>query len=91
MDINDSSTSLDFTDTATWNKLLHKSAAHQTPAAFTPTVAARQCAGVGGISLPSAHEKDMFLVMAHPALDAIIAVWESTDDDQTISRRALLI
>lgn len=96
VDINDSgvaAASLDFTDTATWNKLLRKSAADQAPAAFTPTVAARKGAAgqkghSGGVlSFPlSIHEKDMFLVMAKPVLGTIITVWEMTDDDQIVRR-----
>ena len=84
--------SMDFTDTATWNKLLHRSAAYQAPAAFTPTVAARKGASAwaraGGEAdfYPSAHEKDMFLVMAKPVLDAIIKVWETSEDDSIMFR-----
>ena len=47
LDINDTDGSaLDFSDSVMWQKLLSKSAADQVPAAFTPTVAARQHASV---------------------------------------------
>jgi hypothetical protein len=82
-DITDSRTSsLDFTDTAAWNKLIKKSAADQAPAAFTPTVAARKEARLP----PSVHERDMFTVMAKPVLETIITLWNSTDDPGLISR-----
>ena len=83
---------IDFTDTATWNKLLRKSAMDQAPAAFTPTVAARRLtSGTGGLksqyTLPlSIHEKDMFLVMAKPVLETMIIIWEISDDDRIIRR-----
>jgi brefeldin A-resistance guanine nucleotide exchange factor 1 len=75
MSINDTENSTDmtadFTDMATWNKLLRKSAADQAPAAFTPTVAARK---VGQSLYMSANEKDMFLVMANPYLRMLLTI-----------------
>ena len=71
---------LDFSDTATWNKLLRKSAEDQEPAAFTPTVAARSKLAL------SVEEKDMFLVMAKPVLETLIVVLETSDDDQVVRR-----
>lgn len=98
LDINDTGITgagsglIDFTDTATWNKLLRKSAMDQAPAAFTPTVAARRLTSSGGghksqYALPlSIHEKDMFLVMAKPVLETMIIIWEISDDDRIIRR-----
>jgi hypothetical protein len=61
---------LDYSDDISWNKLLHKGWADQVPASFTPTIAARRGASGEDIDSrylnlfpPSAHEKDMFLVM----------------------------
>ena len=56
-----------YSDGASWMKLLRKGLADQAPASFTPTVTARR--GVSGdhltIEFPaSAHEREMFLVMA---------------------------
>lgn len=87
MSINDTENSsdlaADFTDMATWNKLLRKSAADQAPAAFTPTVAARK---VGQSLYISANEKDMFLVMANPYLRMLITIWENANDDNIMRR-----
>ena len=87
MSINDTENSsdlaTDFTDMATWNKLLRKSAADQAPAAFTPTVAARK---VGQNLYISANEKDMFLVMANPYLRMLITIWENANDDNIMRR-----
>lgn len=70
--------------------MLHKGATYQEPAAFTPTVAARKCARLKGNRgqglLQSAHEKDMFLVMARPVLETMITVWEITSDDSILFR-----
>jgi len=87
MSINDTENSTDltadFTDMATWNKLLRKSAADQAPAAFTPTVAARK---VGQSLYMSANEKDMFLVMANPYLRMLLTIWENANDDNIMRR-----
>lgn len=97
VDIGDGSTvgGSDFTDSVSWSKLLNKSAAFQ-PAAFTPTVTARRIAvrshrrqyGSGlGVCMPaSAHEKDMFLVMAKPVLQALMILWDITSDDDILYR-----
>jgi hypothetical protein len=80
----------DFTDSASWSKLLKKSAAFQMPAAFTPTVTARRAVRTSRgklIGMPaSTHEKDMFLVMAKPVLQALMGLWDSTSDDDLIKR-----
>mmetsp|Transcript_20608 Transcript_20608/g.29575 ORF Transcript_20608/g.29575 Transcript_20608/m.29575 type:complete len:1961 (+) Transcript_20608:126-6008(+) len=85
---------VDYSDTASWKKLIHKGLAHQAPASFTPTVAARRgangddtCAS-GALSLfpPSAHERDMFQVMAKQVLDVVLDVWCCTDDDILLCR-----
>ncbi len=96
MDIRDTSSesAIDFSDVSAWNKLLHKSAAFQAPAAFTPTVAARKGARGRGSGKSShghghvilVHEKDMFLVIAKSVLDTIVLVWEVTRDDSTLQR-----
>ena len=97
IDINDSetgSTSLIFTDSNLWNKMLRKSTMDQIPAAFTPTLSARLNSltnkykienGLNNIDStykidctypPGAHEKDMFIAIAGPVLQAILTVWE---------------
>ena len=63
----------------------------QVPAAFTPTVSARVSAMTSKYRIEGAstckidctyppgggaHEKDMFIAMARPVLDAILSVWE---------------
>ena len=55
-DINDNMGNVDYSETSTWDALLKRSAADQAPAAFTPTVAARQWLWVRTV-----HDKDMFL------------------------------
>jgi hypothetical protein len=89
----------DFTDSASWSKMLNKSAAFQLPAAFTPTVTARRIAvrtNRGGhryintssnaAAAVSAHEKDMFLVMAKPVMQALMTLWDITNDDDILYR-----
>ncbi|CAM9099816.1 unnamed protein product, partial [Ectocarpus fasciculatus] len=66
-------------DTQHWDKLIRRAAEDQTPASFTPTVAARRYK-------PSIHDGDMFQVMAQPVLDTLNAVWETTEDPQLICR-----
>jgi hypothetical protein len=87
-----------YSDDASWMKLLRKGMADQAPASFTPTVMARR--GVSGDDLTlhganghldyyipfSAHERDMFLVMAKNVLDVILEVWCCSDDDILLSR-----
>jgi hypothetical protein len=87
-----------YSDDASWMKLLRKGLADQAPASFTPTVMARR--GVSGDDLTlhgahghldyyipfSAHERDMFLVMAKNVLDVILEVWCCSDDDILLSR-----
>ena len=62
----------DFSDHAQWRKMIRRGQAHQAPASFTPTHAARMglvgaedCTSLGALALfpLSAHEKDMFQVM----------------------------
>ena len=77
---------VDYSETTTWDALLRKSALDQAPAAFTPTIAAREWLRNSGVLRPSVHDRDMFLVMAKPILTAILLVWESTDDDKLIFR-----
>jgi hypothetical protein len=100
MDINDNLYSIDFTDSATWNKLIRKSAIDQAPASFTPTLTARR--RINSITsayfehahpdhsaltrISNAYEKDMFLVMAKPVLEVILLLWENLNDDALIYR-----
>lgn len=92
---------VDYTDAATWNKLIRQSAADQAPAVFTPTVAARQsmssdgdfygdgsCESFGGGALATGglHDRDMFLAMARPLLETMVALWDGTADDHVLSR-----
>lgn len=71
-------------------KLLRKGLADQAPASFTPTVTARR--GISGDHLAieyfptTAHEKEMFQVMAKQVLDVILEVWCYSDDDILLSR-----
>jgi hypothetical protein len=67
----------DFSDHASWKKMIRRGQADQAPASFTPTAAARlgavvadESGGFGALALfpPSAHEEDMFLVMAKQVL-----------------------
>ena len=92
IDMNDSDgAALAFTDSNLWNKMLRKSTMDQVPAAFTPTVSARVSAMTSKYRIEGAstckidctyppgggaHEKDMFIAMARPVLDAILSVWE---------------
>jgi hypothetical protein len=85
-----------YSDDASWMKLLRKGLADQVPASFTPTAMARR--GVSGDDLTlrggghleyipcSAHERDMFLVMAKNVLDVVLEVWCCSDDDILLSR-----
>lgn len=84
-----------YSDDASWMKVLRKGLADQAPASFTPTVMARR--GVSGDDLAtkgnhfeyipfSAHERDMFLVMAKNVLDVILELWCCSDDDILLSR-----
>ena len=93
IDINDNSDltqAFNLTDTASWNKLIRRSAAYQAPAAFTPTFAARK----GARELPivpldhhmSLHEKDMFLVMEERILITVFALWQSCEDDLVVAK-----
>ena len=126
---------INYSDTASWQKLLFQSQSSQAPASFTPTIAARRSVSgdvdldkmqfqyktslghsgsrpqLNGVELngyvtddstskesetrdetdydaymhlffpPSAHEKDMFLVMATNVLDVVLEVWQTTQDD----------
>ena len=83
-------------DPTSWHRLIDKSAADMAPAAFTPTVSARQ--GMHGRTrgslsstyfvTPSLQDRDMFLVMAAPVLKAMDSVWVATwsDDDLLVGR-----
>ena len=99
IDINDSDgTALAFTDSNLWNNMIRKSTLDQVPAAFTPTVSARlnamtrkyegtyETGGAPYAPGPGVHEKDMFIAISGPVLDAILTVWQLTSDDQTIRR-----
>ena len=62
-----------------WHRLLDRSAADQAPAAFTPTVSARFSHSAHARRLPCflryfPQDRDMFLVMATPVLDAMTCV-----------------
>ena len=76
---------IDYSDNTSWNKLLRRSAEDQAPASFTPTVTARRIGLSGGYPI-SAHEQDMFIILGARILDAIIDVWEVTEDDFLICR-----
>ena len=77
---------VDYSETSTWDALLRRSAADQAPAAFTPTVAARQWLRQSGVLRPSVHDRDMFLVMAKPVLKTVFMVWDPTDHGKLIFR-----
>ena len=92
---------IDITDPDAWNKLIKKRARQNAPAAFTPTVAAREVAQITVsrkmdskidlvkdydkqsrlYMLPITHEKDMFLVMANQAFEAMMIIWAHVEDD----------
>lgn len=97
--IADSSQSVDYTDSVTWNKLIRQSSDEQAPAVFTPTVSARRSSSsVDALSLSngsmqfitsfqsSLHDRDMFLIMSKPLLETILALWENSTDDNVVSR-----
>ena len=93
-----SQSAVDYTDTATWNKLIRQSAADQAPAVFTPTISARQrcmleseasidgVSSFGGVDAAGLHDRDMFLLMARPLLETMMVLWDNTADDQVLSR-----
>ena len=96
--ITDSSAqSVDYTDSATWNKLIRQSSDEQAPAVFTPTVNARKSAS-DALALSSGsmqfitsfqsslHDRDMFLMMSKPLLETILVLWENSTDDNVVSR-----
>ena len=79
-------------DAMSWKALLHKSAADQAPAVFTSTWDARQSRSLNSrhrrFHPPSVQDRDMFLVMAEPVLEAIQNVWNSSHgvDDALIGK-----
>jgi len=79
-------------DAMSWKALLHKSAADQAPAVFTSTRDARQSRSSHSrhrlFHPPSVQDRDMFLVMAEPVLEAIQNVWNGSSgvDDALIGK-----
>ena len=71
-----------------WNALLRQTAQEQAPAAFTPHTSLRQrghtvavAASDAGAAAIYVHEKDMFLAMAQPVLQAVLVLWELAPQD----------
>ncbi len=90
---------VDYTDTATWNKLIRQGSVDQAPAAFTPTIAARKSALMdsGVLSRQDAsarlqgqsfalQDRDMFLMMSRPLLETALALWDHVSDDLVLGR-----
>eukprot|EP01034_Spumella_vulgaris_P022368 gene22368-28490_t len=92
---------VDYTDTATWNKLIRQGSTDQAPAIFTPTLAARKSVssdmlGTGDSSgsfrfmsaypTSSLQDRDMFLMMSKPLLETLVVLWEATADDHVVYR-----
>ena len=79
-------------DATNWKALLHKSAADQAPAVFTSTFHARQSTSNSAkrraLQSLSIHERDIFLVMAEPVLEAIQNAWNGARgvDDMLMSK-----
>lgn len=101
IDMADAKVVVDFTDSATWNKLIDRSSFDQAPAVFTPTSTARKQRNSVALAHNNAaasnqnsdffeegisYEIDMFLVMAKPSLETILILWESTMDDMLLRR-----
>ena len=86
IEINDS---FNLTDTASWDKLMKKSAAFQAPANFTPTIRSKSIAATNNnfnmVPLDN-HAKDMFICMEDRLLSTILMLWQSSEDDKIISK-----
>lgn len=87
----DKNSNIDYTDTETWNKLMNRVAQEQVPASFTSSTMARKlqkgfCSTRYDTDDMLSYEVDMFLVLAKPAFETILVLWQHASDDLLLRR-----
>ena len=83
IDLVDSQANIDYSDSEIWNKLMDR-VAQDSPARFTSSTMARRLRSrqIGYMS----QAVDMFLVIAKPAFETILMLWQYAQDDLLLKR-----